>query len=366
MGMNIIDENIATTSNNTKKESVPFVQCAFWIESKKKKCKNKHEELSRFCRYHKNKYVIPPHNTLSKILETPEKECCICLEELTERDNPLLPCGHTIHLTCIYSSGKMICPICRIKLDLTPDQISKMKILPHYTTDPFYQDNMEEEEVTGLSLLNTFIHMSYLIGENVPPPLLTGRNNRNNIQQNINSSDQQQSSHDGSNVSFLEEKKGSNNTFSFHEPEIYTLEIRRRRINARIREEIERRRSDRENQERKDGIVINRSNITITTNNNNGPASPSRSQVIHEPSIPRNSRNPIRFLQQQSEEMFSFEEKAIDDYFTGSDPLYLSYEYSTSTPIHPSFSSNQVPQSCTQRNREEDNNNNYYPSNTSI
>ncbi len=40
--------------------------------------------------------------------------CPVCYEHIAEHDT--LPCGHNIHGTCIISSGKAQCPICRCTL----------------------------------------------------------------------------------------------------------------------------------------------------------------------------------------------------------------------------------------------------------
>lgn len=55
-------------------------------------------------------------------------DCVICLEKYdTSVEVPLDPCGHEIHMDCIYQSGRERCPICRANLKLTEIQKKKMK-----------------------------------------------------------------------------------------------------------------------------------------------------------------------------------------------------------------------------------------------
>lgn len=118
-------------------------KCIFWIESKNHSCKNIAKE-KEYCTLHFSKY--------KNFLEKPT-DCAVCLESIDEKTNPLIPCGHWIHMNCIYQSGKAECPVCRAQLDLTVDQRSKLVHRPHYSSDPFY-----DEENSGVDeVLNGFL-----------------------------------------------------------------------------------------------------------------------------------------------------------------------------------------------------------------
>jgi len=111
------------------------MKCSFWIESKKNTCKNDALKKSCFCHLHGSKY--------SQVTDKPS-ECCVCTDSFDEKVNPLMPCGHWIHLECIYKSGKKECPICRCELKLTPQQEAKIVAhLPH-SSDPFYEETQPQ------------------------------------------------------------------------------------------------------------------------------------------------------------------------------------------------------------------------------
>jgi hypothetical protein len=67
-------------------------------------------ENKRYCTAHKKQYA----------LEKPD-ECPICLEEFKNDEEPW-PCGHYIHRSCITSSLKAECPLCRTTLKLRPEE----------------------------------------------------------------------------------------------------------------------------------------------------------------------------------------------------------------------------------------------------
>ena len=93
---------------------MPNDSCNFWLKSRKRNCKNKiYKNLT--CKIHHNKkvYVKPTY-------------CCICFEEFNINDYPQC-CGHWIHMTCIYKTGKKICPICKLDLTFTSHQEVKFK-----------------------------------------------------------------------------------------------------------------------------------------------------------------------------------------------------------------------------------------------
>lgn len=76
---------------------------------------------SHFCSNHQSEYHT--------------NDCMICTDEFTVYDKALEPCGHWVHLECVYKSGKDICPICRTKLNLTKKQQSYIKEV-HYDEAP--------------------------------------------------------------------------------------------------------------------------------------------------------------------------------------------------------------------------------------
>jgi hypothetical protein len=61
--------------------------------------------------------------------------CQICLSPFSSADIPLDPCGHRVHMKCIYDSGRDKCPFCRAKLVLTNEERSRMKNVV-YDTQP--------------------------------------------------------------------------------------------------------------------------------------------------------------------------------------------------------------------------------------
>ena len=77
-------------------------------------CKNYALKLKEFCYYHLGQEKI------DRII------CCVCLEGDTPE--PLSPCNHRIHISCIWKSGSSLCPVCRIPVTLTKNQKKKMNI----------------------------------------------------------------------------------------------------------------------------------------------------------------------------------------------------------------------------------------------
>jgi hypothetical protein len=84
-----------------------------------------------------------------------ETVCCICLEEFPEGFSPLKPCGHYIHTECVYKSGKELCPICRVVVELTQDEKEKVKIYQKELRD--YQLEQERREIL-LELSNEYFY----------------------------------------------------------------------------------------------------------------------------------------------------------------------------------------------------------------
>lgn len=58
-----------------------------------------------------------------------EKEdlCIICADVF--KDKLLDPCKHMIHIECIYKTGKDICPVCTIPVNLSEDERKKIKVI---------------------------------------------------------------------------------------------------------------------------------------------------------------------------------------------------------------------------------------------
>jgi len=79
-------------------------------------CKNVGRGKYIFCNKHKKMYRF----------EKPE-ECAICMDDMKNEKYPLRgevegKCGHWIHHSCVVSSGKQECPICREKVKLNKEQ----------------------------------------------------------------------------------------------------------------------------------------------------------------------------------------------------------------------------------------------------
>lgn len=104
-------------------------QCSFWIKDGKK-CINTRRGSSGYCSLH-NRYKN------GSVAQDRPDECVVCTEPFGH-DNPLIPCGHWVHLSCIYKSGKGECPICREKLDLTEEQKANIVYNVPLSSDPFY------------------------------------------------------------------------------------------------------------------------------------------------------------------------------------------------------------------------------------
>ena len=73
-------------------------------------CKNVGRGQYTFCNKHKKIYKF----------EKPE-ECPICMDDMKNEKYPLRgevegKCGHWVHHSCVVSSGKQECPICREKV----------------------------------------------------------------------------------------------------------------------------------------------------------------------------------------------------------------------------------------------------------
>ena len=79
-------------------------------------CKNVGRGQHTFCNKHKKIYKF----------EKPE-ECPICMNDMKNEKYPLRgevegKCGHWVHHSCVVSSGKQECPICREKVKLNKEQ----------------------------------------------------------------------------------------------------------------------------------------------------------------------------------------------------------------------------------------------------
>lgn len=81
---------------------------------------------------HKHVCIAPKNR---KVSEQPEpkkaaakgEECCICLEEMTEKETIKLDCGHSFHLDCIQQlkekGVQQLCPLCRANLPDSPEKM---------------------------------------------------------------------------------------------------------------------------------------------------------------------------------------------------------------------------------------------------
>jgi hypothetical protein len=63
---------------------------------------------------------------ISSFIEQKPEYCPVCLENLTESDNPL-SCGHYIHRGCIIRSRKTCCPLCKRELQLSIEEYMRTK-----------------------------------------------------------------------------------------------------------------------------------------------------------------------------------------------------------------------------------------------
>ena len=71
---------------------------------------------TNFCDSHNDKLFTP--------------ECPICIEPFNRLDTFLRPCGHWVHIECIYKSGKTYCPLCRCSLWLSrEDEMCMRKVV---------------------------------------------------------------------------------------------------------------------------------------------------------------------------------------------------------------------------------------------
>jgi hypothetical protein len=91
-------------------------------------CKNKNIEkctdTGSYCL--NNKYYCNKHSKNYK-LEIPE-ECAICTENICEKTEIPLYCGHWFHLTCCKHLSKFECPLCRKNLEYNEiDRFLKLK-----------------------------------------------------------------------------------------------------------------------------------------------------------------------------------------------------------------------------------------------
>ena len=84
-------------------------------------CKNIGYSTHTFCRKHSKIYK----------LEKPE-ECPVCMESLENEKYPLRAedeskvCGHWVHHSCVISSGKQECPMCREKIKFNKQQAGEL------------------------------------------------------------------------------------------------------------------------------------------------------------------------------------------------------------------------------------------------
>lgn len=101
-----------------------------------------------------------------------EDTCCICLENFKENYTPLEPCGHYIHTSCVYKSGKDTCPICRIQIVLNDDEKKELTRIQQ----EIRIQNIEEEQREIINQLETEIEenpFSFIFDLNpvIIPPL---------------------------------------------------------------------------------------------------------------------------------------------------------------------------------------------------
>ena len=99
-------------------------------------CKNIGNYTHTFCRKHSAVYK----------LEKPE-ECPICMDSLDNEKYPLRAsddknvCGHWVHHSCVISSGKQECPMCREKIKLNREEQKQLNNIKNK-----HKKEKEEEE----------------------------------------------------------------------------------------------------------------------------------------------------------------------------------------------------------------------------
>lgn len=128
-----ISENSLKKEPQIKKSKSEKERCYYWIKKKKRTCKFSCVPHSRVCKRHIGVCVHPKPS-----------RCAVCYEDFTIKDFPLGPCGHWIHMTCIYKSCKDTCPLCRSEINFTPNQ--KKQFDKHVVSDRITNETNEVSE----------------------------------------------------------------------------------------------------------------------------------------------------------------------------------------------------------------------------
>jgi hypothetical protein len=114
----VIDDELILPNVEALKRSKQRVKCVI------PNCKNVGYGQHTFCRKHSKIYK----------LEKPE-ECPICMDSLDNEKYPLRAdndekvCGHWVHHSCVISSGKQECPMCREKIKLNRQQQGELNAI---------------------------------------------------------------------------------------------------------------------------------------------------------------------------------------------------------------------------------------------
>ena len=126
----VILPNLESLKKRQEKKKGPLLRCVI------PGCKNIGYNIHTFCRKHSKIYK----------LEKPE-ECPICMDSLENEKYPLRAddesksCGHWVHHSCVISSGKQECPMCREKIKLNKDQQKQLNAVKNK-----HKKEREEEE----------------------------------------------------------------------------------------------------------------------------------------------------------------------------------------------------------------------------
>lgn len=91
-------------------------------------------------------------------------DCDVCMEPL--ENYTLKPCGHNVHIECVYKSGKDTCPVCRQKLELTEEERSKIVFVKPEEPDinlipPHLREETSFEDIfytMALQAINPIMH----------------------------------------------------------------------------------------------------------------------------------------------------------------------------------------------------------------
>lgn len=98
-----------------------FFGCVKWAVTKCSKKRNEEQKTDKQAKK-KQKEKQKKYECLDAICGIDENnrpsigvqsDCCVCFENINE---PLLKCGHNVHVSCIIKSRKPVCPLCDVNV----------------------------------------------------------------------------------------------------------------------------------------------------------------------------------------------------------------------------------------------------------